>query len=737
MKEGVAAGRELEIGLSLIPRGTRTYGYDGTPTRVTCGAGRHDHRSSLLLHLRLLQESEVAHHHPSRSGGMLDRHSDLGISGSHNTWRYGREESLSHLCCQSRAYKALLEFRFGEVAGEALTRKAAAEHVLHDDSSGFVHPGIAKRVDNWLGREGFKATSCGFDEAADFKAGCLGKFLAHQGPVNLEGERHGETQVVELLEPPTTWIGESASEEPHLLTGREQQLEMNNDGDDRRQSYIALNVPEIDRLTDDDLARFAHMRDGRWSNQTKSLLAAHGVEKLDLNRGWAWTRMGWTCPCCSRTKPQIARVSEGGVLLCRLEFHHDHLGDLAKRVFMAANPADSDQASRIQASRAWDALLPLVERFETTLVCIDCNLAEGRAKAELRNEVDANFSFTPTEIASFIEISPNRLHEIRLRDARDTWNAAREDFEDRIDFARRVAHRVARGRHRREFVRGDRHVGPLEDRDIIYRIFRGSVPRGYRHRIGEAIDARSTASNSSGSSPKPKAQVRARPPTEAEFAQLDKDLQRHKTWSSAGNDWRCPSCDRSRRGICRQSRRGRWTAHIHRISEFLIEDDEERLVKRRLLDSSTVIVGSHRHVLICQDCRNVISELMRRSAGLREECLTVRDLRDLVGGVPPHTAPDVDYDRALAFALANKRLLQGIENYRDHRNLALEVRSAARAIMLATECSREEACSCLAHERAALHPGPFEEACGHVRWLLQEAERLLLLEAGGQVLTHD
>jgi hypothetical protein len=165
-------------------------------------------------------------------------------------------------------------------------------------------------------------------------------------------------------------------------------------------------------LSDDNLAALAHMRDGRWSAQTKALLKRFGTGKLDLNSGWASTWTLWSCPCCRREKAQIARLSGSGVLLCRLEFHHDHLADFAKRIFSEHNQRSEDQETNIQIGRAKDALMLFVERFERTLICIDCNLAEGRAKLELAKEIDSNFTFSPSQIAM---ASGARHHRLRIR----------------------------------------------------------------------------------------------------------------------------------------------------------------------------------------------------------------------------------------------------------------------------------------------------------------------------------
>jgi hypothetical protein len=106
-----------------------------------------------------------------------------------------------------------------------------------------------------------------------------------------------------------------------------------NSSEKKESVFVTVEIPAVEQLLDEDLAALAHMRDGRWSAQTKALLERFGTTKLDLNSGWASTWTRWSCPCCRREKGQIARLSSGGVLLCRLEFHHDHLADFAKRIF--------------------------------------------------------------------------------------------------------------------------------------------------------------------------------------------------------------------------------------------------------------------------------------------------------------------------------------------------------------------------------------------------------------------
>ncbi|MFZ2468879.1 MAG: hypothetical protein WAW54_10850 [Parvibaculum sedimenti] len=491
---------------------------------------------------------------------------------------------------------------------------------------------------------------------------------------------------------------------------------------------VAIKVPVIDSLSDDELSEIAHMRDGRWSAQTKALLEQFETTKLDLNSGWASTWTGWCCPCCQREKPRIARVSSSGILLCRLEYHHDHILDLAKRIYREHNPRNEDREINIQVSRAKDALMPFIERFERTLICIDCNLAEGRAKLELGTEMEGDFTFTPSEIATFITVAPNRVHEVDVEKARLAWLAAKDDFADRIDFTRRMAQRIASGRHRREVAPGQRVHRQTHDRDVIYRLFARAMPSSYSHQLGMRIEMRSISNDGAGRSQRPKRQPKVQPPTDAEFAGVDATQRETKAWALADSDWLCPCCARPKREICRKSKRGLWTARIHRVVEYLPEDDEESLVRRRIDAAGQTIIGSYRQVLICHDCRNIVAELQRRQAGFGENSLTLNDLRELVGSAIPHSQHGIDFRRAIDMAIANAPLIEAIEDYWNHRSRAIEAFADVKRTTEIMSWSWSKARDCIGYELAKTNGWELDDGDAHANWLLKEAQRIFDFE---------
>ena len=368
--------------------------------------------------------------------------------------------------------------------------------------------------------------------------------------------------------------------------------------------------------------------------------------------------------------------------------------------------------------------MPFVERFEQTLICVDCNLSEGRAKLELAREIDPDFTFSPSEIASFIHAEPNSLHEVDYGQARMTWLAAKDDVTDRLDFAARMAQRFAKGRHRREVAPGERFPGYLNERDVVFHQFLRAVPKTHREHIGMIIEVRSTANDSAGRSPKPKKKGRAVAPTDREFAEFDRDQQQYRSWVAAGEGWSCAGCDRFKRDIVRKSNKGKWTGRIHKVLVYEWEDYEESLRRRRIYSANPIVIGSHRWVTICQDCRNIVAEAMRRSKGLTEDSLSLDDVRVLVGVPVSNSTHEIDWDEAIGRAIGNQPLIDAICEYHSHRQEAEEIARELRFLEKTNGCSNSKAREVLGYEFAKAHDLEVEEGDAHIDWLIEEAHRL-------------
>lgn len=108
-----------------------------------------------------------------------------------------------------------------------------------------------------------------------------------------------------------------------------------------------------------------------------------------------WKRVGpdWTCPCCHRSKFQILRWTTRfprtpqrfDDWIAGLHEHHDH----------SVGWGSSENA-----------------RFPRTIICDQCNAADGAAKRQLK--LPANFSFSPHEISRFVTATPHGKHKLNM-----------------------------------------------------------------------------------------------------------------------------------------------------------------------------------------------------------------------------------------------------------------------------------------------------------------------------------
>jgi rubredoxin len=485
---------------------------------------------------------------------------------------------------------------------------------------------------------------------------------------------------------------------------------------------LTLEIPDLDTAPDEVIEGLLRTRDGRWSWQTKAMLAKAGVTRLTLNDAWASTPMSWVCPCCQRDKPSIARLTPSGVLLCQLDYHHDHLQDRAKAIFRQDNPWPGDVDARRQLVQAIDSCRSLIERFSTALVCNDCNAAEGAAKLALTAEIHADFSFSPQEIARFIKAKPGQSHQVDTDRARQIWLLAQPVFEDLPDFATVLSRRVVEGRHRKEGGPSRSYVRGPTDPEIIHHLLVAQAGDRYRsYRLAGQLDARSRSAAGAGSSIRPKRRAGGKAPTAEAFAELDAQQQIYRPWRDAPVDWRCPVCERGKLEICRKSNAGRWSGSIHEIAEHVVETDAENL-SYRLAERGRPIIGGHHPALVCHDCRNVIAECKRRSPGLTDASLTLEGLRAVITAVEVHGRHEVDFAAAIERGAANSDWVAAVEDYGHHRSTAQRLFHQATHLHKRLGWSVDDVEWTLAVELTSDAYEDPDRALDHIRWLINQGK---------------
>jgi hypothetical protein len=143
-------------------------------------------------------------------------------------------------------------------------------------------------------------------------------------------------------------------------------------------------------------AQFAEAN-ARLLNQLEKQTGAAGLGAIC---GFFAVEASWRCPCCYRLKAEIVRLDKNDNLCCPVVEHHDHFEECVAKII----------DYRGIGTLARQSLDQSFVRFQPTMICGDCNVAEPVAKAIV--EAPAAFSFTPYEIATFIDVTLNRPHVV-------------------------------------------------------------------------------------------------------------------------------------------------------------------------------------------------------------------------------------------------------------------------------------------------------------------------------------
>ncbi|MFC4172466.1 hypothetical protein ACFOYU_10380 [Microvirga sp. GCM10011540] len=491
--------------------------------------------------------------------------------------------------------------------------------------------------------------------------------------------------------------------------------------------WVSLALPDVARLSDEQLAQWFPNHDGRWTAQTKALISQFGATGLDLNRNWAEVPPGWQCVCCRRTKPEIVRKADNGVLVAHLEWHHDHITDLFGRRLNDRFGMPWTQGVPEVCRLADGPIKALLWRFRDALICDACNRADGKAKDALKAEVHPDFTFTPGEISQFIMPHPNRHHEIDVDCARAIWRGAREDFADRIAFMDLMVERLADGRHGVERNRAAEGSSPQQAADRILARMGIADPSAqaftrWHGRLSFDLADRSTMRDGAGRSARTRPARGGRGPTDEEFAAFDQRAQ--LGWKRAPADWTCPCCGRGKREILRLSGQGRWFAQIRDHQVFPLEHDPRNLEFRQVLypwHPPELVIREYAVAKVCSDCGDVASELQRSRPDLIPFHLGLEDLRACLGEVRPNEKLEIVLGEAAARAQTNEPWIAAREAFVQHHDLATSMNALRAGIEGRRALGREDwaEIAALAEDQGV----SLDARPGALAWLIQEGQR--------------
>ena len=309
---------------------------------------------------------------------------------------------------------------------------------------------------------------------------------------------------------------------------------------------------------------------------------------LVLEGDWVVVDQSWRCPSCARSKPEIARLSPKGFILCKLVVHHDHMGDALRSHFAAAIEAASGVDGNTAMSRQIDFVSGAFAAFEPTRVCEDCNNADVSAKRAVG--APREFSFSPHQISEFISPSPNSPHTIDNVLAAAVWSRVSETHAVRMDLMQSLASAVATQTHWFEPQFADTSK---EYRDPLPEDSTKKLIGGHSHGArlaGVRVD---------------KWRRQAQPESAFQLADHHIRFLRSKPgftdlWERLGPEWRCLVCDRDRNSCVTM---GRKKQPVFRPREHL---------------GSRASTGWARGSFHCDDCDRVLAQIAAeiRSLGL-------------------------------------------------------------------------------------------------------------------------
>lgn len=421
-----------------------------------------------------------------------------------------------------------------------------------------------------------------------------------------------------------------------------------------------LTFPRPSKLSDEQMEVYFPDRDGRWSRESKVAITHHGAGGLDLNDNWALAWRGWSCPGCDRPKNEILRLSKRGILLAKLELHHDHIADFVWPHAESLLGKDWRDTAAPGFGEVIGSIQDLAIRFTNCLVCSECNSADGKVKRKYQEEIDSRFSFTTLEIARFVRPQAHCDHDIDFDEALKIWRSARDGFLTRLRLVEQLLTDLENGHlmRERQGTTGARRIwsaiGSAEMlSQAFYREAEGSDRARLLSDLRSVFLARST-SRDSAALPRWPASPNILSPTEAEFASYV-DPVSPKRWQATPPDWQCPVCERSKRQVLRKSKKGKWSGGVRQHTGYCDETDAETIEKRRWLFPdfrNEYWVSDAQTTNICSDCAGIGTQVVQGNRSLGKPYLKLQDLRDCLTECGPHQRHEIDIN------LAQKRIAQ-------------------------------------------------------------------------------
>lgn len=284
--------------------------------------------------------------------------------------------------------------------------------------------------------------------------------------------------------------------------------------------------------------------DGVDSPLSTKIKTHHCFNDFEMNSNWVLTSQEWTCPCCARSKFDIARPGNKGQILAKLVVHHDHMGDAMEEAFYTALREDGAHVEQTAGARLVQRIGSAFAAHEEVLICEDCNNADAEAARFIGSP--KHFTFSPNQISGFIQAQPHKSHKVDRTAIVKVWAAAKQAYELRMRLISDIAHAAATDSGWFESVANGLCAIPLFKNRANY--FDDCI--GTWVSSGALVNALGPKKNISRPDltrwRKPKKQ-NASEPLPQNYEAILLTLKGCATaWRSLSTDWICPTCGRSK-----------------------------------------------------------------------------------------------------------------------------------------------------------------------------------------------
>ncbi|MGF1836360.1 hypothetical protein [Photobacterium sanguinicancri] len=291
--------------------------------------------------------------------------------------------------------------------------------------------------------------------------------------------------------------------------------------------------------------------DSEYSFRSKDLVQKFEANGMDLNRWWVLTPSNWTCPCCQRSKPEIVRLNQHNYLTGHLHCHHDHMTDHVKKRFTEISESMSVVVADLVSERFVERTAFALSAYDPTVICSDCNSADSDAKKLLR--LPKEFSFSPSEIASFIVVTANEKPEINISKAKDTWELCRTMFVERQRLVTEIATIAAKNKH---WYQPSQVTAKYIERSSDYWLLSHGLDQLGIVPYEQTLYSTNKFKGCADSWRKHKVHKFTKPPTVGQINHLV--ALRGGCWEEVNDSWQCEGCKRTRVHCVTRTNKGDW-----------------------------------------------------------------------------------------------------------------------------------------------------------------------------------